>query len=107
MTRKWRGAALALVFTSGAVTAADASSCTTYDEVLAAQQSRGVLSMIIAPQWLQKVVLDTEAITGVHTPAPTRGFLLIGNGYVVAGLEVDGCLLDPVYLARGAKELAV
>ncbi len=37
-----------------------------------------------------------EAAGGPLVDGITRGFLAVGNGRSSIGLEVDGCLLDPI-----------
>ena len=107
MTLKTTAALLSLLLGTGYIAQARAASCTSYDAVLTAQKSHGVLSVVIAPEHLEKVAADAERTTGLHTGTPTRGFLLLGNGIAVLGLEVGGCLLDPVYIARGGGQLVV
>ena len=76
-----------------------AGECTSYDATLAAIQAKGYAPFIIPTERLDKVAVDAEAITGEHYEHPTRGFLVVGEVETVLGLEIGGCLLDPIRMA--------
>lgn len=76
-----------------------AAGCTDYDTTVAAIEAQGSVPFFIAPARLPKVVKDAEALTGqTIAGTPTRGFLVFGGTVTVLGLEVDKCLLDPIYI---------
>jgi hypothetical protein len=87
------GAVLALP-----VQPAVAAPCSDLDMVVATFASHGASVYIIPPERLAVVARDAEAITGNHYPGVTRGFLVRGKQSLIIGLEIGGCLLDPIRL---------
>lgn len=70
--------------------------CTSLDTVVHDFQTRGANVLIIPADRLQAVVQDTSLYTGDSYQGVTRGFMAQGPGGVVLGLEIGGCLIDPI-----------
>jgi hypothetical protein len=77
-----------------------AAQCTNYDATVASIEAQGHKPFFIAPARLPKVVMDAEAITGDTYGVATRGFLIVTEVTTILGLEVAGCLLNPIYIAN-------
>jgi len=70
--------------------------CTSLDTVVHDFEAKGANVLIIPSDRLQAVVQDTSLYTGDSYQDVTRGFIAQGPGGVVLGLEIGGCLLDPI-----------
>lgn len=77
-----------------------AAQCTSYDATVAAIRAHGHEPFFIAPAKLPKTVADAEELTGETYGTASRGFLLVGPDKIALGLEVGGCLLDPIIIAK-------
>jgi len=77
---------------------AHGAECTDYDSTVAYIEQQGVRLFFIAPARLPKTVADAEDALGKSFGEASRGFLLVGSVNTVLGLEVSGCLLDPIYI---------
>ena len=95
-------AASAALF-STAAPAADAQ-CTSLDTVVLGFQGQGANVFMIPTERLAAVAQDTSLITGDSYEGVTRAFIAQGKGSVVLGLEVGGCLLDPIFLAQPERQ---
>lgn len=87
-----------LMFAIALSSRAHAGECTNYDQTVAEIERQGAKLFFIAPARLPKTVADAEAITGETYGVAERGFLIVGSVNTVLGLEVGGCLLDPIFI---------
>jgi len=70
--------------------------CTSLDTVVHDFKNKGAVVYMIPTDRLPAVVQDTSLYTGDSYQDVTRGFLAQAPGGVVLGLEIGGCLLDPI-----------
>jgi len=75
---------------------AAAAPCSDLDMVVATFTSHGASVYMIPGERLQVVAHDAEELTGAHYAGVTRGFLVLGKEELVIGLEIGGCLIDPI-----------
>ena len=96
--------AAALVGTGTSVALA-ADQCPNFDSVVSTFQSRGANVTMIPVDRLPAVSEDTSLVTGDTYEGVTRGFLAQGTSGVVIGLEVGGCLMDPIIIKPPVHEI--
>lgn len=78
----------------------DAAECTSYDHELVRFRAVGKTPIEIPAGQLAKTVLDLTAITDQPYAGVTRGFVDVEGDVTVFGLEIAGCLLDPIVITR-------
>lgn len=74
-----------------------------FDPIIGEFSAAGAPVQIIPDADLPKFVEVAEAITGKMLRDTTRGFLVIAGGTILLGLEVDGCLIDPIPLGTSGQ----
>lgn len=67
-----------------------------FGDVVGSFAAAGARVAIIPETELAEVVDKTEELFGLELGEATRGFFAVAGGKVLLGLEVDGCLLEPV-----------
>lgn len=78
--------------------------CSKLDAVVATFVGHGTSVYMIPADRLALVAQDAETVTGTHYSGVTRGFLVAAQDSVLLGLEVGGCLLDPIRLALPSSD---
>lgn len=74
-----------------------------FDPVVGEFSAAGAPIEIIPDADLPTFVQLVEASTGVKLKGVTRGFLVIAGGNILLGLEVDGCLIDPIVIGTSGQ----
>jgi len=90
-------------FGSGVAMAQDKPACQyVMDEIIADQKFEDLPGfLMIGDEALAGFVTKLEELGGSKFPGVTRAFVLVGPEMTVIGLEVDGCLMPPIYVANG------
>lgn len=70
--------------------------CTDYNEIMDYLLGKGAHLDIIPTDKLQAEADRAKLLTGITYEGVTRAFELYGPGGRVIGLEIGGCLLDPI-----------
>lgn len=90
---RWAGA-LALAFATPAV----ADECASFDTVVARMTAAGATIDRISADRLAAEVAEADRISGDAHVNVTRAFEISGPGGKAIGLEIAGCLLDPIWI---------
>lgn len=82
---------------------ARAAECFVFEAQLARMVDAG--AHVVVAKWagVRDVVRFVELNKGTHYEHVTRAFMVFLSDRIIVGLEVDGCLLDPVYIGGPTK----
>jgi hypothetical protein len=69
-----------------------------FDTMIGEFSAAGAPIIVIEPADLPAIVEKVQAIVGHPLGEVTRGFFVQAGGKVLLGLEVDGCLIEPIFL---------
>lgn len=85
----------ALVFAPSKATAADPPICAYYYDDIMVQYG----GIEVPEADLANVLMNLEADTGLELDGATRVFFVMTETSIVFGVELDGCLLDPIIVS--------
>ena len=81
-----------------AVPASAAECDAVFEDIIAKLTEGGAPIAMIPTDDLQDIANGAESLLGKDIGEATRGFFTEVRGQTLLGLEVDGCLLDPIHL---------
>ena len=77
-----------------------------FDATVGELSAAGAPVAIIDPTELDQIVGAVETMLGTDYGDVTRGFFVEAGGKILLGLEVDGCLLEPINLGLASSSAA-
>lgn len=77
-----------------------AAACTDFDRLVSIFESTGVSMQVFSEKELPAVISTLEGTAGRDLAGATRALIVATSAEVIVGVEINGCTLDPIVVAK-------